>query len=67
MNWDRIEGRWKEVKGKVREKWGWLTDDDLDVIAGKREKLEGTIQRVYGKTTEQVKKEVDDFAKGCGC
>jgi uncharacterized protein YjbJ (UPF0337 family) len=67
MNWDTIEGQWKEMKGKAREKWGRLTNDELDVIAGKREKLEGTIQKVYGKTKEETKKEVDEWAKGCGC
>jgi len=67
MNWDRVEGSWKELKGKAREKWGRLTDDDLDVINGRREQLEGTIQRVYGKTKEQVQKEVDEFAGSCGC
>ena len=63
MNWDRIEGRWTEVKGKVREKWGRLTNDEVDQIAGKRDQLEGTIQRVYGKTKDEVKKEVDEFAE----
>ncbi len=67
MNWDTIEGQWKEIKGKVREKWGRLTNDDIDVIAGNREKLEGTIQKVYGKTRDETKKEVDDWAKECGC
>ena len=45
MNWDRIEGNWKQVKGKVKEQWGKLTDDDIDVIAGKRDQLVGKIQR----------------------
>lgn len=66
MNWDRIEGSWKEIKGKVRERWGRLTDDELDRIAGKREQLEGTIQRVYGKTKDEVKQDVDDFADSYG-
>lgn len=48
MNQDRIEGRWKQIKGKVREKWGRLTDDDLDVIAGQREQLLGRIQQRHG-------------------
>lgn len=67
MNWDRVEGNWKDLKGKVREKWGRLTDDEVDVIGGKREQLEGKIQNIYGKTTDEVKKEVDDFAKSCNC
>lgn len=66
MNWDRIEGSWKEIKGKVRERWGRLTDDELDRIAGKREQLEGTIQRVYGKTKDEAKQDVDDFADSYG-
>ena len=44
MNWDQLQGSWKEYKGKVREKWGKLTDDDLDTINGKREQLVGRIQ-----------------------
>ncbi len=65
MNWDRIEGNWKEVKGQVREKWGRLTNDENDVIAGRREQLEGTLQRVYGKSKDEVRKEVDDFCTSC--
>lgn len=67
MNWDIIEGKWKEVKGQAREKWGKITDDDMDVIAGKRDRLEGAIQKAYGKTQDEAKKEVDDFAHGCRC
>ena len=48
MNWDLIEGNWKQIKGKVREKWGKLTDDDLDVIAGKRDQLLGKLQERNG-------------------
>ncbi|MFA6045882.1 MAG: CsbD family protein [Phycisphaerales bacterium] len=62
MNWDIIEGRWTEMKGKAREQWGKLTDDDLEVIAGRREKLSGTLQRVYGKTREEVEREMDEWA-----
>ena len=61
MNWDRIEGDWKQFSGKVKEKWGQLTDNDLTQIAGKREQLEGKIQERYGRNKDQVKKEVDDF------
>jgi uncharacterized protein YjbJ (UPF0337 family) len=46
MNWDRIEGNWKQFKGSVKEQWGKLTDDQLDVIAGKRDHLTGKIQEV---------------------
>src|SRR5688572_16380102 len=48
MNWDRIEGNWKKLKGKVKEQWGELTDDDLDVIAGKKDQLSGRLQETYG-------------------
>lgn len=61
MNWDRIEGNWKQFTGKVKEKWGDLTDDDLTSINGRREQLEGKIQERYGYSKEQVKKEVDDW------
>lgn len=65
MNWDRIEGNWKELKGQVRERWGRLTNDEIDVIAGRREQLEGTLQRVYGKSKDEVKREVEDFCNTC--
>jgi uncharacterized protein YjbJ (UPF0337 family) len=58
VNWDTIEGNWKTAKGKVREQWGKLTDDDLDVIAGKRDQLVGMIQHRYGRGKEAVEKEV---------
>jgi uncharacterized protein YjbJ (UPF0337 family) len=63
MNWDRIEGNWKQVAGKVKEKWGKLTDDDIAEISGNREQLEGKIQARYGYAKDQVKKEVDDWAR----
>jgi len=62
MNWDQISGSWKEFQGKVREKWGKLTDDDLDVVAGKRDQLAGAIQRRYGIAKEQAEQELDQFA-----
>ena len=63
MNWDRIEGSWKTVKGKVREQWGKLTDDDVDVIAGKRDQLVGTLQKKYGRTKEAVEQEIDAWSR----
>ena len=54
MNWDRVEGNWKQVKGAVKARWGKLTDDDFDVIAGKREQLAGRIQEAYGITKEEL-------------
>ncbi|MGW6780718.1 CsbD family protein [Brucella pseudogrignonensis] len=61
MDWDRVEGNWKQFKGKVKEKWGDLTDDDLDKINGKREQLEGKIQERYGIEKDAVRKDVDDW------
>jgi uncharacterized protein YjbJ (UPF0337 family) len=63
MDWNRIEGNWKQLKGKVKEKWGNLTDDDLDKIAGKREQLEGMIQERYGLEKDVARKNVDDWLK----
>jgi uncharacterized protein YjbJ (UPF0337 family) len=61
MDWNRIEGNWKQLKGKIREQWGHLADDDLDKIAGKREQFEGKIQERYGVTKDQARKDVDDW------
>ncbi|WP_298924582.1 CsbD family protein [uncultured Ramlibacter sp.] len=58
MNQDRIEGNWKQVKGKVKEQWGKLTDDDLDVIAGKRDQLLGRIQERHGIAKDEAEKQV---------
>ena len=58
MDWNRVEGNWKHMKGKVKEKWGKLTDDDLDVINGRREQLEGKIQERYGYAKDQARKRI---------
>ncbi len=63
MAWDQIKGNWKQFRGRVREKWGELTDDDLDRIDGRREQLEGIIQERYGKAKQAVKAEVDDWVE----
>ncbi len=63
MNWDQIEGKWQQLKGDAKAKWGKLTDDDVDRAEGNREKLEGILQEKYGKTKEEVQKEVDDWMK----
>jgi uncharacterized protein YjbJ (UPF0337 family) len=63
MDWNRVEGNWKQLKGKIKEQWGNLTDDDLDRIAGKREQLEGKIQERYGIGKDIVSKDVDDWLK----
>ena len=62
MNWDQMEGKWKQIKGQLREKWGKLTDDDLEMIAGKRDQLIGRLQVRYGIAKEEASKQVDDFA-----
>jgi uncharacterized protein YjbJ (UPF0337 family) len=61
MDWNRLEGNWKQVKGKIKEKWGDLTDNDLDEIAGRRDQLEGKIQERYGIARDQVRKDIDDW------
>jgi uncharacterized protein YjbJ (UPF0337 family) len=58
MNWDRIEGNWKQLKGTVTEKWGKLTDDDLDVVAGRRDQLAGKVQERYGVAKEEAEKQI---------
>lgn len=58
------DGNWKQIKGKVREKWGALTDDDLDVIQGKREQLVGKLQERYGRDRAETEREVDAFFDG---
>jgi uncharacterized protein YjbJ (UPF0337 family) len=58
MNWDQVTGKWNQVKGSVKEKWGKLTDDDLQVIAGKRDLLIGKIQERYGITKENAEEQV---------
>jgi uncharacterized protein YjbJ (UPF0337 family) len=63
MNQDRIEGNWKQVKGKVKEQWGKLTDDDLDVIAGKRDQLLGRIQQRHGIAKDEAERQVDTFER----
>ncbi len=61
MNWDRIEGNWKEFKGKVKQQWGDLTDDDLTVIEGNRDQLEGRLQERYGYAKDKARQEVNSW------
>ena len=61
MNWDMIDGNWMQFKGTVKAKWGKLTDDNLDTIAGKRDQLAGKIQEAYGITKEQAELQVKAF------
>jgi uncharacterized protein YjbJ (UPF0337 family) len=62
MNWDQVEGKWKQAKGAIKEKWGKLTDDDLDVIAGKKDMLVGKIQERYGITREEAQRQVESYS-----
>jgi uncharacterized protein YjbJ (UPF0337 family) len=62
MNWDQIEGNWKQIRGKVRAKWGELTDDEIDRIKGERDILIGKIQEKYGLAREDAEREVRDWA-----
>jgi uncharacterized protein YjbJ (UPF0337 family) len=66
MNWDRIEGNWKQFSGKVQQQWGKLTNDDLDVIDGRREELAGRIQKVYGISKDEADRQITDFADTLG-
>lgn len=61
MNWDRIEGDWKQFKGDIKVRWGKLTDDQLDVIAGKRDILAGKVQEVYGVSKEEAEKQLTEW------
>ena len=61
MDWDRIEGNWKSFKGKAKQQWGRLTDDELDMINGRREELEGRLQQQYGFAKDRARTEVDNW------
>ena len=61
MDWDRVQGSWKQFTGKVKEKWGKLTDDDLTAINGRRDQLEGKIQERYGIGKDQIRRDVDTW------
>lgn len=63
MNWDRIEGNWKQLKGKVQTQWGKLTDDDFDLVAGKREQLSGKLQERYGIARDDAEKQVAEWER----
>jgi uncharacterized protein YjbJ (UPF0337 family) len=63
MNWDRIEGNWKQMKGQVRQQWGKLTDDDIDRLHGKREELEGLLQERYGLAKDEANRQIDDWSR----
>jgi uncharacterized protein YjbJ (UPF0337 family) len=64
MNWEKIAGEWREAKGKLRAKWGKLTDDDLEAIAGRKDVLVGRLQQRYGRKKEEAERDVDTFLQG---
>jgi uncharacterized protein YjbJ (UPF0337 family) len=63
MNWDRVEGDWKQIKGKVQQQWGKLTNDDMDVIEGNRTELLGAIQKRYGVAKDEAERQIDTWMK----
>ena len=63
MDWDRVEGNWKQFKGRAKAKWGELTDDDLTQINGNREQLEGKLQERYGYTKDQARQQLDEWSE----
>ena len=64
MNWDTIKGNWKQMTGRLKTKWGKLTDDDWTLISGKKDQLLGKLQEKYGYKKDQAEKEVDEFIRG---
>ena len=65
MTWDTVKGDWKQFKGKVKEAWGRLTDDELDIVAGKRDQLVGAIQKGYGIARDEAERQVQQFERSC--
>ena len=66
MNWDIIQGKWKQLKGSVKEKWGELTDDELDQIEGSKDRLAGKLQEKYGWTKDKAEAEIDEHFRDRG-
>jgi uncharacterized protein YjbJ (UPF0337 family) len=67
MNWDQIKGNWKQFKGQAQQRWGKLTNDDMDVIDGQREELVGKLQERYGIAKEEAEDQIRDFESHCNC
>jgi uncharacterized protein YjbJ (UPF0337 family) len=63
MNWDQVKGKWKQYKGQAKEKWGKLTDDDLDIVDGQRQQLVGRIQERYGIAKDAAEEQADEFVR----
>jgi uncharacterized protein YjbJ (UPF0337 family) len=67
MKTEQIKGNWQQLKGKIKERWGKLTDDDLKILEGKKDQLAGMLQKRYGFAKEQAEKEAEEFNRVCGC
>jgi uncharacterized protein YjbJ (UPF0337 family) len=65
MNWDQVKGNWMQFKGKIREKWGKLTDNDLEQVAGKKDQLVGRIQERYGLAKDEAERQFDQWCNSC--
>ena len=63
MNWEQVKGNWNQFKGQVKVRWGEITDDELDIIAGRRDQLIGAIQETYGLSKEEAEREVKEFER----
>ncbi len=63
MNWDQIQGKWKQFRGSAKENWGKLTDDELDQVEGKRDQLVGKVQEKYGIAKDEAERQVDEWSK----
>jgi uncharacterized protein YjbJ (UPF0337 family) len=63
MDWNRVEGNWRQLRGRAKQQWGKLTDDDLTTVAGRREELAGKVQERYGIARDAARKQVDEWAR----
>lgn len=64
MSWETVKGNWNELSGKIKEKWGQLTDDDMAVVDGRRDQLVGILQHRYGYERDEAERAIDDFVAG---
>lgn len=63
MNWEQLEGKWKQLRGEAKQKWGKLTDNDLDYMAGKRDQFIGRLQERYGLAKEDAQRQAEEWLK----
>lgn len=67
MNRDQLAGDWKQIKGKIKQRWAKITDDDLSLVEGQRQELAGIVQKRYGLAKEEAEKQSKEFYESCGC